>query len=393
MLKAKLETKRAELEELSNSEQFKAGDAETVASVKSLVAEIDGIKEAIEVATKSNDILASMKGEASAPTAEFKSVGALAADAIVKAGWKKGFHPGGGVQAPEFKAGEVPASPVSYNTTLTGYTQNVDRPGIISDPKDDLVFAQLFNTEQLAGTSLTYVRDLGLVGSADVVAEGGQKPQVSNQWDKVTVNIEKLAAIWKMSDEFFDDTPMMVNNINANARYNLGAKEEERLVTKLLADTDVQTYEYDASVDNALAEAIYHAITLISVNAKRNANAVVINPYDAEALRLSKDGNGQYLGGGFFQGQYGNGAGLQKLPPIWGVPMYASTSVEQGTVIVGDFTGASVLRHGGVKFAMTDSDGDDFGSDILTCRLEERVGMAIFYPKAFCVVTAESVNP
>lgn len=387
MLKAKLETKRAELAELEDA--VKSGDAAAVASAKSLIAEIGEINDAITVATKSNDILTAMKGEVSAPAAEFKNVGEAALDALKKAGWSKGYHPGGGVQAPEFKAGEFPASPVTNTTLIGGYTQNVDRPGIISDPKPELVFADLFNNEQLTGTSLTYVRDLGIVGDFGVVAEGGEKPQMSNQWDKVTVNIEKLAGIWKLSDEFLDDAQLYVNNVNANYHYKLRAKEEARLVAKLLADTDVQTYEYDATLDNALAEAIYHAVTMIKVNAGRNANAVVVSPWDAEKLRLGKDASGQYYGGGYFQGAYGNGTGLKQLPPIWGVPMFASASVEQGTVIVGDFTGASVLRHGGVKFAMTDSDGDDFGSDILTCRLEERVGMAIYYPKSFVIVNPQ----
>lgn len=385
-LKKQLETKRAELAELDGKVQ--TGDAEAIASAKSLIAEINGINDAISVAAKSNEILESMKGEASAPAAEFKSLGDAAYAAVQKKGWTRDAH-AGTVQVPEFKAGEVPASPVTSSTVLNGYTRNVDRPGLITQPKNDLIFANLFNAETLAGTSLTYVRELGITGDFDVVAEGGEKPQMSAQWDKKTVTIEKLAGIYKMTDEFLADAPLFVQNMNDNFNYKLRAKEEARLVSTLLADADIQTYEYDATVDNALIEAIYHAITLIKVNAARNANAIVMNPLDYEAVRLTKDGNGQYYGGGVFQGQYGNGAMVSAVAPIWGVATFVSNSLSQGTILVGDFSGASVLRHGGVNVAMTDSDGTDFSHDIITVRMEERIALAVYYPKAFCVVTAE----
>ena len=386
MLKKKLESKRAELAELESA--VKSGDAAAVASAKSLIAEIGEINDAIEVATKSNDILASMKGEASVPAAgaEFKTLGDAGVAAFKKAEWSHDSH--GGTVRFSFKAGEVPASPVTSSTTLGGYTNDVKRPGLITKPKDELIFADLFNTEQLAGTSLTYTRELGIVGDFDVVAEGGEKPQMSAQWDTKTVTIEKLAGIYKMTDEFLDDAPLFVQNMNDNFNYKMRAKEEARLVSTLLNDADIQSYEYDDSKDNALIEAIFHAVTLIKVNAARNANAIVLNPLDYEIVRLTKDGNAQYYGGGVFAGQYGNG-GLAYAQPIWGIPTYVSNSVSQGTVLVGDFTGASVLRHGGVNVAMTDSDGDDFSHDIITVRMEERIALAVYYPKAFCVVNPQ----
>jgi hypothetical protein len=57
------------------------------------------------------------------------------------------------------------------------------------------------------------------------------------------------------------------------------------------------------------ADDIFAAMMTVKGASNYNADAIVINPADYQRLRLAKDGgnSGQYYGGGYFYGPYGNG--------------------------------------------------------------------------------------
>ena len=204
-LKTKLETKRAELANLQ--EGVESGNAEAIASAKSLMAEIDGLNDAISVATKSNDILASLKSaeEVSAPTGKSNDVAEAAVEMLRKSGWKPGSRMGD-LETAEFKAVSFPAS-VDADDPVGGYGKVVESNQMIKLPQKDLIFADLFGSETVSGTAKQVLVEKPFVGDFDVVAEGGQKPQMSTTWDTKTVTIKKVAGLLKMYDEFVDDAP------------------------------------------------------------------------------------------------------------------------------------------------------------------------------------------
>src|SRR5699024_12504264 len=91
-----------------------------------------------------------------------------------------------------------------------------------------------------------------------------------------------------------------------------------------------------------------------------NADGVVSHPLDYQALRLSKDCNGQYLAGGPFLGQYGQG-GFSAQPPVWGQTPIITTAIPQGTALVGaGKQAATVYRKGGIRVETSNIDGEDF---------------------------------
>jgi hypothetical protein len=49
--------------------------------------------------------------------------------------------------------------------------------------------------------------------------------------------------------------------------------------------------------------------------------------------------------------------------------------------------GATVYRKGGVRVESTNSHDDDFTSNLVTVRAEERLALAVRYPAGFCQVT------
>lgn len=72
---------------------------------------------------------------------------------------------------------------------------------------------------------------------------------------------------------------------------------------------------------------------------------------------------------------------------MWNVPAIATAAIAEGTALVGAFKSAELLRKGGLVVKMTDSNADDFLHFKQTCRISERVGLQVKYPKAFVKVT------
>ena len=124
-----------------------------------------------------------------------------------------------------------------------------------------------------------------------------------------------------------------------------------------------------------------------------NADAIIINPADYQRLRLLKDGTGgtvgQYYGGGYFYGPYGNGQTAQQ-PGLWGLNTVITSDVTAGTVLVGAFKqGASVItkQGGGARVEVVTGDHDDAIYNRVTVVVEERLGLATRIPAAFVKIT------
>ena len=120
-------------------------------------------------------------------------------------------------------------------------------------------------------------------------------------------------------------------------------------------------------------------------------HATAVNPLDYQNLRLNKDGNGQYFGGGYFQGEYGNG-GILATPNVWGLNTVVSVAVPKGTAVVGALKQATtVYRKGGVRVESTNSDEGKFKTNVVTTRIEERIALAVRVPSAIVKVTLGAV--
>ncbi len=293
--------------------------------------------------------------------------------------------PGMTVGAAEFKAATDPHStPAAFTGTVL---EQVDT-NLVRGYRRPLV-TDLFSTGTISGTSIRYFVEAGVEGGFATVAEGGQKPQLHIQDPTPVVDsVKKIAAWFDVDDEMIEDLPFWVSELNNRGLYLLSVKEEDQILNGdgtgsnldgVLHRSGVQAMTYPAG---GIAEAIFKAMTQIQTVTGLSADGVVINPADYQDLRLSKDGNGQYFGGGYFAGQYGQG-GIALQPQIWGLSTVVTPAVPVGAPVVGAFKqAATVYRKGGVKVDATNSDQGKFTKDIVTTRIEERLALAVRVPSA-----------
>jgi HK97 family phage major capsid protein len=285
------------------------------------------------------------------------------------------------LNVPAFKAATdtqtSPAGAVDFATTF-------DKT-VVEAARVPLVVRDLFGAENISGSTLVYLVEGAMQGAPAVTAEGAEKPQIHfTDPTPKTVSLAKVACHIKESDEYINDYPFLASAINGRLLYELGLVEQNKLVTDLLATSGIQAGTYAANATASdIADAILQAAMDVQNSSGFAADAILINPADWYALRIAKDGEDRYYGGGFF--------GAQNVPNLWGINVCVSPAVAAGTIVVGAYkTCASVVQNGGVSVEAVNTNEDDFVKNLMTIRAEERLALAVRRPAGFKKLTKAS---
>lgn len=288
------------------------------------------------------------------------------------------------VIVPGLKAAAVMETPSSINPALV----DVDTR-IVEGYRRPLLIADLFGAENISGNALTYfVESATVEGGPAFTTEGNQKPMMSfGDPTAVTVALKKIASYMKETDELVADAPWLASAINGRGMYQHELAVENYLITTLAGTSGIGT------ANLLTPDGIFKAMMTVQNNSGFAPDAIVINPADYQNIRLRKDSNGQYFGGGFMSGAYGNG-GIIEQPPIWGLRTVVTPAVEAGTCYVGAFKlGGSVVRKSaGVAVDIAYQNEDDFIKNLVCVRIEERLALAVRRPAAFVKITGSSTS-
>lgn len=379
-LKEKFKTAQSEL--LGLKTKIESGDAEAIKRAGELTTEIENLKEQIKTAEKAAQLLAQIgNGESEqegAKDTRSKSLGEHFVKAAKKANASKGQH--FSVHTSEFKAAtDTQTSPSGISQFATDLDYNV-----VTAPRTALVIRDLFGSETISGSALTYLVEGAMEGTPAVTAEGAKKAQVhfANP-TPVTVSLKKITEFIKESDEYINDYPFLASAINGRLLYALGLKEQNELVSDLIGTSGIQTDSTSwtgTTKADELADIIFSALMDVQEQSGYAADAIVLNPATWQLIRLGKDSNNQYYGGGYFA----DGQGKQ----LWGVPVVVTTAVTASQIIAGAFkTCGSVVSKGGVSVEATNSNEDDFLYNLMTIRAEERLALAVRRPAGFKLIS------
>src|SRR5699024_6121173 len=132
----------------------------------------------------------------------------------------------------------------------------------------------------------------------------------------------------------------------------------------------LQTETSGGAQDNL--DALYRALTKVQLATGLNADGVVMHPLDYQALRLSRDGNGQYVASGPFLGQYRLG-GFSTQPPVSVQTPIIMSAIPQATALFGAVKQAVTLyRKGGIRVETSNIVGEDFTHNPFTVLAEMR---------------------
>lgn len=325
-------------------------------------------------------------------------------------------------------------------------------PGITEMRYYPNVIASLFPSFPVSSPIVSYVKENAWTNNAAAVPEGATKPTSTHGLKRYTETIGKIANLERVTDELIQDAAYFWALIQRRGVQGVTRKEEVNMlagtgmpgingllnrtavvggstyptgfnapqtitpITNLVigggvgagaASETVASVTPGRSVDAStaatsgrdLAEGLLQAITDIRLAHFYEPDAIVLNPLDWQVLRLAKDANGQYLGGSFFGTNYGVAAnagpvssslGVEQGLTLWGKRVVATPVMPQTLALVGDFAdGGQVLRLGGLRVDVTNTNGFDFEQNLWTMRIEERVGLLVDMPELFELVTID----
>lgn len=381
-MKEQLAELRKELEELKP--RIAEEDAEAIDRAKSILeTEIPELEAKMEKAAQVSELMGRLGEPAKSEPAKAKTLGEFCAKSFAGK-YKKGER---------FSANaEFKTDPTVISGAPTLYDYDKRPVNLMTQP----TIADLFGRETISGNALTYWVMSDLNGGVGTVAEGGKKPMVDFTWTAKTVALTKIAGYIKETDEILEDAPWLASACEERLMNKFYLAEEAQLLngngsapnmTGLLNTSGIGEVEYESTLS---ADDIFKAMMKVKADSNLDADAIVINPTDYQALRLAKDSNNQYYGGGYFYGEYGNGS-MGSIPALWGLKTVISTAVTAGTVIVGAFKqGASIISKRGISIDATNTNEDDFIYNRVTIRAEKREALAVRIPQAFVVVAKNS---
>lgn len=367
-------------------------------NVTKLQEELDGLKAAIEegdeeAMTRAEEIIANDIPKAKRGAAILKSIGNTEPEPVEDEPQAKslGEFAAKSLNLDSLRSGDAKSVGTGFNfkaatdVHMSTPVEVLDRNVVWTARETEI--RNLFGAETISGTSLKYFVMGNVEGSPASVAEGAQKPQFHVPTDPKTVNLQKIAGWYYETDELIEDNEFLKSSIDARGLYALDEAIEKYLATTLLNTEGIGVSE----VGELDADGIFTGITEVKTLSNFDADAVLINPSDYQTLRLAKDGAegaGQYYGGGYFYGPYGNGA-LVRQPGLWGLNTVITNEVPVGTVIVGNFRqGASVITKAGDgrRVEIVTGDHEDRTNNRVTVIVEERLGLAVRVPGAFNIV-------
>jgi HK97 family phage major capsid protein len=250
----------------------------------------------------------------------------------------------------------------------------------------------LFTVTRISGNAVTYFRQGAYEGKPAVTAENAKKPQNSTSFESITLPLSKVAAYIKETDEIVTDAPFLADEVENSLIFEVMNVEDSEIISTVARTTGILAGTYGAgsgSIAATLEDGVLYAIKQIKTVGHLNADSVIINPLDMYALQTAKDANKQYIGGGFFYGAYGNGE--YKAPVfLWGVPVFESAEVAQGSVLVTAKQAVKIWTKGNdVDVKLYEQNEDDAIYNRVTLVGEERLAVAVKNLNGVYLLSAE----
>ena len=281
----------------------------------------------------------------------------------------------------EFKKTAVTTA-ASNSASRSSVSAPYMRPGILTLPDAPLQIEALFAHVPISENSVQYVKEGAMTNNAAVVAEAGNKPETTFTAPTIkTAEIVTVAHWTRITRQLAADSVALTAYINQKLQYGLSAKIEAQLITGKgnaselpgLLNTGNFTDPSEELQPKLPAGADLFDYALFLKSKMESSNITpeyfVFNPADWTALAALKDKQGRYLLGG---------PQTVATKSLWGVPVITSASVPAEKFLLANFSLAgTIYDREAMSLAMSESDSSNFTQNLITLRVERRLGFAI----------------
>lgn len=274
-------------------------------------------------------------------------------------------------------------------TNAIANTFSERRPGIVEGAFRVFTIEDLLTSIPTSANAIDWIKENVFTNAAAEVAEGAAKPQSSITFTPGTMPVSTVAHWIKITRQLAMDNAALAAYINRRMVYGVNLRVENQLVagngvapnlSGLTLAGNFTAHGYTAAALTALNLSPTNRFDLIGkmigdcALADYPADVVLLNTADWWTLRLTKDSQGRYLLGD---------PGSSVPPILFGLPVVASNAMVADTVWVGSLAQAATLHNReGIAVALSDSDGDNFTTNLVTIRAERRLALTVEKPAA-----------
>lgn len=271
-------------------------------------------------------------------------------------------------------------------TNTVGNTFSERRPSIIEGAFRVFTLEDLMTKIPTTSNAIDWVRENVFTNAAAETAEGSAMPQSSITFSPGTMPVSTVAHWIKISRQLAMDNAALAAYINRRMVYGVNLRVENQLIagngtspniSGLTVAGNFVAHGYTAASLTALGLAnnrfdVIGKMIGDCAASDNPAEVIILNTADWWTLRLAKDGTGRYLLGD---------PGANVVPMLFGLPVVASTALAAGKVWVGALRQAVTLHYReGIALDLSDSDGDNFTSGLVTIRAERRLAQTVDKP-------------
>lgn len=274
--------------------------------------------------------------------------------------------------------------------TLASPNRNVLVPemnaGMLSPIDQPLQVRSLMPSGATTSNVIQRTEEDVFTNNADMVAEGGTKPESTITFKRGQLNVEKVAHWLRASAEVLSDAPMLRSYIDSRLQYGVNFKEEQQLVngngTSPQLDGLLNAGNFVAYANTTIAGVTpVDGVDDLRIAKEQvnqsflTATGVIMNHLDWARVELLKDGDGKYLHSSVTSGL---------VPRLWGMRVAPSHAIAAGKFHVGSFAmGAMIWDRWAMRVMASTEDRDNFVNNKVTILAEKRLALEIFRPDAF----------
>jgi hypothetical protein len=262
------------------------------------------------------------------------------------------------------------------NLRLPGYVPHAERIPTVLDA------IPMGSTGQAA---VVYMEETTFTNNAAGRTEGANNAgEAALALTAQTANVREFAVWLPVTREQMDDVSQVQGYVNNRLPLMLRQVMSAAILTGAgapsftgiigLAGVGTQAKGADPTPD-----AVYKAMTTVSVTGRANPNVTIWHPNDWQDVRLLRTSDGIYI--------WGSPADPGPAR-IWGLPVIQDSACTENTALVGDFANFTELAmRQGIQLEMTDSHAGYFIQRTLAILATVRAALVVYRPAAICQVT------
>lgn len=367
--------KAGEIKRLNDEMSALGKEVDELASIEKMAAETKKLGESL--AGPAGVMQHPQAGAVDGVKAPPKSIGEL----FVESKAFKGFdgRRGPRIDFPEFEVKTLMTQAAGWapeNLRMPGYVPHAERIPTVLDA------IPAGTTTQAA---VIYMLESTFTNNAAGRAEGANNAgEAALALTPTTANVCEFAVWIPVTREQMDDVPQVQGYVNNRLSLMLRQVMSAAILTGagapsftgIIGLAGVQTQAKGA---DPTPDAVYKAMTLVSVTGRANPNVTIWHPNDWQDVRLLRTADGIYIWGS------PSDPGPAR---IWGLPVILDSACTENTALVGDFANFTELAmRQGIQLEVTDSHAGLFIQRTLAILATVRAALVVYRPAAICQVT------